>query len=73
MRCKYCGRRLKTLFYYTTKPKYKKNNTKFAYCENCDRVFRITVAEVNYPSLRGRGLPSGDNDAINPHKTRRAG
>lgn len=46
MRCKYCGRRLKTLFYYTTKPKYKKNNTKFAYCENCDRVFRITVAEV---------------------------
>jgi len=46
MKCPYCGNRLKTLFYYTTKPKHKKNNTKFAYCEKCDKVFRIIVADT---------------------------
>ena len=48
MRCPKCNSRLKSMFYYTTKPKHKKNTTKFYYCEKCDDVFRIEIKGVNY-------------------------
>ena len=47
MHCPNCGTRLKTMFYYKTKPKHKKIPTKFMYCEKCDNVFKIKIEKCD--------------------------
>lgn len=45
MKCPKCGSRVVSLWYMQTKPKYQKVETKFVYCRNCDKVFRVVLKE----------------------------